>query len=98
MLTMDESLVDLDASSRQQYIKRKRKRLTKQAAAKQSRQAHFRDKLRTDGYYAVDVDESNWSDPAVIKRLAAGAEALREHGWPATFLAMFDEAVQSRGD
>lgn len=96
MLSMDDSVVHLSHEERQQYYRRKRKRLTKQQAQRQSQQAHFRDKLRVDGYCRVEDDESNWSDRSVIQKMAAAAEALREHGWPATFLAMFDEVAREQ--
>ncbi len=51
---------------------------------------HLKQRLDDDGYYQVDAPALNLSGNHT--KLAQGVVALEAHGWPATFIIMYDEA------
>jgi hypothetical protein len=50
----------------------------------------FKQRLDEDGYYQVDASALDLS--VNHTKLAQGVMALEAHGWPATFIIMYDEA------
>ena len=43
-----------------------------------------------EGFAALEPSELRWAVP--VERLAQGVYDLERHGWPPTFIALYDEA------
>ena len=49
-----------------------------------------RERILEEGFAALQPSELRWAVP--VERLAQGVYDLERHGWPPTFIALYDEA------